>query len=80
MKRYNKKCGIIFGENDKPMFVVDLVDFESEEEYLAYKKLAKENFDNYVKIKKREDKLFKQDIEKSVKDLAIAVKHYTKEK
>ena len=77
MKRYNKKCGIIFGEDNKPMFIVDLVDFESEEEYQTFKQVSKNNFKEYVKSKKREDTIFKEDIEKSIKDLAIAVKTYT---
>lgn len=78
MNKFYKKCAVIYDLEGNPMFVADVLDFTSENEYKELKEKASKNFSNYVKLKQDEEKQFKTDINKSIYDLAVAVKNYTK--
>ena len=80
MQRFYKKCAVLYDLNGEPMFVLDVLDFTSEKEYKELKEKARKNYENYVKLKQVEEEEFKADINKSVHDLAVAVKNYTNNK
>ena len=80
IKNYYKKCAVIYDLNGEPLFVLDVLDFVSENEYKALKEKARKNYENYVKLKREEEENFKTEINKSVYDLAVAVKNYTNKK
>lgn len=80
MQRFYKKCAVLYDLNGEPMFVLDVLDFTSEKEYKELKEKARKNYENYVKLKQVEEEKFKADINKSVYDLAVAVKNYTNNK
>ena len=80
MQRFYKKCAVLYDLNGKPMFVLDVLDFTSEKEYSELKEKARKNYENYVKLKQVEEEEFKAGINKSVHDLAVAVKNYTNNK
>lgn len=77
MNNFYKKCAVIYDLEGNPMFVCDVLDFTSEDDYKKLKEKANSNFQNYVKMKAKEDKNFKAEINKSIYDLAMAVKKYT---
>lgn len=77
MNNFYKKCAVIYDTNGKPLFVCDVLDFVNEEEYNKLKSNAQANFENLVNSKKKEDEEFKTAINKSIYDLAVAVKNYT---
>lgn len=77
MTNFYKKCAVIYDTKGKPLFVCDVVDFANEQDYKELKEKANNNFQNYVKLKQEEDKEFKTEIEKSIYDLAVAVKTYS---
>jgi hypothetical protein len=77
MQKFYKKCAVIYDLQGEPMFVCDVLDFTSEEEYKALKNKAQVNFENKVNLKQKEDKEFKDGINKAIYDLAVAVKNYT---
>lgn len=80
MQRFYKKCAVLYDLNGEPMFVLDVLDFTSEKEYSELKEKARKNYENYVKLKQVEEEEFKAGINKSVHDLAVAVKNYTNNK
>ena len=77
IKNYYKKCAVIYDLNGEPLFVCDVMDFTTEQDYKALKEKARKNYENYVKLKREEEENFKTEINKSVYDLAVAVKNYT---
>ena len=80
MQKFYKKCAVLYDLNGEPMFVLDVLDFTSEKEYSELKEKARKNYENYVKLKQVEEEEFKAGINKSVHDLAVAVKNYTNNK
>ena len=80
MQKFYKKCAVLYDLNGEPMFVLDVLDFTSEKEYSELKEKARKNYENYVKLKREEEENFKTEINKSVYDLAVAVKNYTNNK
>ncbi len=78
IKNFYKKCAIIYDENGEPLFVCEVKDFTTESEFKALKEKANKNFENRVKLDKEEKEKFKTEINKSIYDLAVAVKNYTK--
>lgn len=80
MQKFYKKCAVLYDLNGEPLFVLDVLDFTSEKEYQELKEKARKNYENKVKLEKNERDTFKADINKSVYDLANAVKIYTKNK
>ena len=80
MQKFYKKCAVLYDLNGEPMFVLDVLDFTSEKEYSELKEKARKNYENYVKLKQVEEEEFKAEINKSVYDLAVAVKNYTNNK
>ena len=77
IKNYYKKCAVIYDLNGEPLFVCDVMDFTTEQDYKALKEKARKNYENKVKLKQVEEEEFKAGINKSVHDLAVAVKNYT---
>lgn len=77
MQNFYKKCAVIYDLKGEPMFICDVLDFTNEEEYKALKNKAQQNYENIVKLKKKEEENFKAEINKSIYDLAKAVKNYT---
>lgn len=77
MQNFYKKCAVIYDLKGEPMFVCDILDFKTESEYQELKNKAQVNFENYVSLKKKEDKEFKDGINKAIYDLAVAIKNYT---
>ena len=77
MQKFYKKCAVIYDLQGEPMFVCDVLDFTSENEYQELKNKAQVNFENKVNLKQKEDKEFKDGINKAIYDLAVAVKNYT---
>ncbi len=80
MQKFYKKCAVLYDLNGEPMFVLDVLDFTSEKEYSELKEKARKNYENKVKLKQVEEEEFKAGINKSVHDLAVAVKNYTNNK
>ena len=80
MQKFYKKCAVLYDLNGEPMFVLDVLDFTSEKEYSELKEKARKNYENKVKLKREEEENFKTEINKSVYDLAVAVKNYTNNK
>ena len=80
MQRFYKKCAVLYDLKGEPMFVLDVLDFVSEKEYIELKEKARKNYENKVQLKQDEEEKFKADIHKAVYDLAVAVKNYTNNK
>lgn len=77
MQKFYKKCAVIYDLNGEPIFVADVLDFKDESEYQELKNKARVNFENQMNLKNKESKEFKDSINKSIYDLANAVKTYT---
>lgn len=77
IKTFYKKCAVIYDLNGNPLYVADVLDFTTESEYNKLKTTANKNLKELTKNQKDEKEKFKADINKSIYDLAIAVKNYT---
>ena len=80
IKNFYKKCAIIYDKYGEPLIVCEVKDFVSEKEYKELKEKANKNLENRLKLDNEEKEKFKTEINKSIYDLAVAVKNYTNNK
>lgn len=77
MNNFYKKCAVIYDEKGDPLFVLDVLDFVSENEYKEMKLKASKNLQAKINAHKEDEENFKKEINKSIYNLAVAVKNYT---